>query len=64
MQSKGHLENLKFKFIPYYTTARWRNRSLSGIYTAKCQDVLDNEKLRQQKKKLNSNSAVFQMATV
>ena len=55
------MQNLKFEFIPC-RHERWRNGSLRGNCTAKCQDVFGDEKLRQQKKKLNSNSAVFQMA--
>ena len=66
MQSKlGHLENINVKNLCSVSRKVGKQITVSGIYTAKCQDILHDEKLRQQNKAIKQyNSAVFQAATL
>ena len=66
MQSNlGHLENINVKNLCPVSRKLGKQITVGGIYTAKCQDILHDEKLRQQKKAIKQyNSAVFQAATL
>ena len=66
MQSNlGHLENINVKNLCPVSRRVGKQITISGIYTAKYQDILHDEKLRQQKKAIKQyNSAVFQAATL
>ena len=66
MQSNlGHLQNINVKNLFPASRKVGKQITVSVIYTAKYQDILHDEKLRQQKKAIKQyNSAVFQAATL